>query len=271
MRCPLPAALLLLLYFSLPPYISFPWFLPPLPIAPLLLPPPSTSPPLLPPPPAASPPSLPSHLPAPAAAYTARYASSLSLCSPLVPLPLPWLSPPRQGAIYPGSFGDDRARRCALASHLVRCVSCRRARRRQTHVSAHSPTRRFARVRCSKCHRESFGVVAFSSDFATFLSFLSFVDEHEETHDTRGFASCRVSNENVRSRFRRATPCESRRRRRMSRVRRRNGKGNEKRTAGERRMAERGERGNNTFAAILTASYANPGHPVCSTRVGEPP
>lgn len=213
-------------------------------------------------------PPLPSHLPAPAAAYTARYASSLSLCSPLVPLPLPWLSPPRQGAIYPGSFGDDRARRCALASHLVRCVSCRRARRRQTHVSAHSPTRRFARVRCSKCHRESFSVVAFSSDFATFLSF---VDEHEEMHDTRGFASCRVSNENVRSRFRRATPCESRRRRRMSRVRRRNGKGNEKRTAGERRMAERGERGNNTFAAILTASYANPGHPVCSTRVGEPP
>lgn len=31
------------------------------------------------------------------------------------------------------------------------------------------------------------------------------------------------------------------------------------------------ERENNTFAAILTASYANPGHPVCSTRVGEPP
>lgn len=169
MRCPLPAALLLLLYFSLPPYISFPRFLPPLPIAPLLLPPPSTSPPLLPPPPAASPPSLPSHLPAPAAAYTARYASSLSLCSPLVPLPLPWLSPPRQGAIYPRSFGDDRARRCALASHLVRCVSCRRARRRQTHVSAHSPTRRFARVRCSKCHRESFSVVAFSSDFSRFF------------------------------------------------------------------------------------------------------
>lgn len=31
------------------------------------------------------------------------------------------------------------------------------------------------------------------------------------------------------------------------------------------------EKGNNTLAAILTAPYANPGHPVCSTRAGEQP
>lgn len=114
LEMPPPRPLLLLLYFSLPLYISFPRFLPPLPIALPSLPP-------SPPPPSPLPRS---RLPSPAAAHTARYASSLSLCSPSTPTP-PLRSPLLNRALFTLAVSATTERGAALLRRIlfgVRCV-----------------------------------------------------------------------------------------------------------------------------------------------------
>lgn len=154
----------------------------------------------------------------------------------------------------------------ALSSHLTRDVF--RRPRRRTCVSAHSPTRILARA-----------PTVVSSRIAVFVRFRDvFLPSPPTTATTTTRTTkYRCRNHDFDSRCHGAPESAEITPPIRPRVCQRNAsepRGREKTTRrgsttnGEREREKETE--NNTLAAILTAPYANPGHPVCSIVVREP-